>query len=231
MGLPQFLRKQIQRLYDQDLLDDADCVNLFWAAFCAGRDLPNPEIKSLVCALKFGVKKRYGYRRQSRCPPLEFSNESLSQKTTSRFVALQKGKDGVYEWVGEPTLIQNRYLGKYEVLRTARIAREVSLAKAHEEVVKLQQVVYQSRCFPPRLREMVFLRDEYRCTKCGRHRDELVRFGLHLECDHILAWEDGGETKYSNGQTLCSECNKGKHAAKKYAATVLSLWASKPAPP
>jgi hypothetical protein len=38
--------------------------------------------------------------------------------------------------------------------------------------------------------------------------------GLHLEVDHIQAFADGGLTTYSNGQTMCSECNKAKHHTK-----------------
>jgi len=37
----------------------------------------------------------------------------------------------------------------------------------------------------------------------------------HLEADHIKAWVDGGKTKLSNAQTLCSTCNKAKHHVKK----------------
>lgn len=67
------------------------------------------------------------------------------------------------------------------------------------------------RFFTGKLRAAILDRDNHRCVKCGKSPSD----GIRLEVDHIIEFEDGGETSYDNGQTLCSECNKGKSAAKK----------------
>lgn len=74
---------------------------------------------------------------------------------------------------------------------------------------------YESRNFPSTLRNVIFTRDNFTCKICNTHKDNLPD-KIHLEVDHILSWQDGGKTTYSNGQTICSDCNKGKHHAKKY---------------
>jgi len=85
----------------------------------------------------------------------------------------------------------------------------------HERIREFSSRVYASRNFPSSLRVLIFERDNYTCKICGRHKDSLIEDGLHLEVDHIIEYEDGGETTYNNGQTVCSCCNKGKHHAKK----------------
>ncbi|EMJ99124.1 MULTISPECIES: HNH endonuclease [unclassified Leptospira] len=75
--------------------------------------------------------------------------------------------------------------------------------------------VFQSRCFPGMLSELIFRRDNYTCQICGITRKLAIKNGLYMEVDHIIEWEDGGKTSYSNGQTLCSKCNKAKHHVKK----------------
>lgn len=90
--------------------------------------------------------------------------------------------------------------------------------KEHElktEILKYQNRTFDSRNFPAKLKQIIFQRDNYTCCICGRRRDDLIRANLHLEIDHITPWLDGGKTCYENGQTLCSECNKGKHHARR----------------
>lgn len=67
------------------------------------------------------------------------------------------------------------------------------------------------RFFTGKLRTAILERDGHRCTLCGKTPAD----GIRLEVDHVLEFEDGGETTYENGKTICSECNKGKSAAKK----------------
>lgn len=52
-----------------------------------------------------------------------------------------------------------------------------------------------------RLRRAIFERDGYRCVLCGR-------FGS-LECDHIVAVEDGGTNDPDNLRTVCRDCHIG----------------------
>ncbi len=60
------------------------------------------------------------------------------------------------------------------------------------------------------LRFLVLKRDRFRCVACGR--SPATEAGLVLEVDHILAWSKGGITIAENLQTLCFDCNRGKHA-------------------
>lgn len=78
----------------------------------------------------------------------------------------------------------------------------------------LKKRVYKSRSFPPKLRYAIFKRDKYKCQSCGIHADNLPK-KVNLEIDHIVSYSKGGKTTYSNGQTLCSNCNKGKYHAER----------------
>lgn len=71
------------------------------------------------------------------------------------------------------------------------------------------------RVYTGTLRQLIFERDNYSCQCCGISKDKVIEKGIHLEVDHIIEWEDGGQTTYENGQTLCSECNKAKHRVKR----------------
>lgn len=51
-----------------------------------------------------------------------------------------------------------------------------------------------------RLRRRVFDRDNWACTKCGRH-------GQKLECAHIVALADGGTNEADNLRSLCRACH------------------------
>jgi len=66
------------------------------------------------------------------------------------------------------------------------------------------------RYFKGALRQAILNRDGNRCVLCGKTAAD----GVSLEVDHIQEYEDGGKTIYDNGQTLCTECNKGKHSLK-----------------
>lgn len=56
------------------------------------------------------------------------------------------------------------------------------------------------------LRYDVLRRDKYRCRACGRDSSH----GVTLEIDHIIPVAKGGGTEFSNLQTLCFDCNRGK---------------------
>lgn len=58
-----------------------------------------------------------------------------------------------------------------------------------------------SRNFTGRLRSAILERDKYRCVLCKRQDN--------LEVDHIVPVSRGGQTRYSNGRTLCKKCNTG----------------------
>lgn len=117
---------------------------------------------------------------------------------------------------------------KYHIISGASVKEQGQWKKLKNDLLKVsrleairernhwKRIIYSSRQYPPKLRHLIFYRDNYTCQICGRTKQQLIRENLHLEVDHIQEWEDGGETCYENGQTVCSECNKGKHFAKKY---------------
>ena len=80
--------------------------------------------------------------------------------------------------------------------------------------------IYNQRLFPSSIKALIFNKDNFTCQVCKTHKDNLSE-KIHLEVDHIIAWKDGGKTTYSNGQTICSDCNKGKHHSKKYLKLVV----------
>jgi len=92
-----------------------------------------------------------------------------------------------------------------------RSKKEYEILIKKEEIDEIKNKE-QGRIFKGRLRQLVFEKDNFKCVYCGKG----IKDGVSLEVDHIKAWEDGGKTVYDNGQTLCSDCNKGKHHIKKY---------------
>ena len=67
----------------------------------------------------------------------------------------------------------------------------------HEEATLIKRAYISEQ-----LRNEIFQRDGYKCLLCGR-TDELT-------IDHIIPFVLGGETKKSNLQTLCRNCNSQK---------------------
>lgn len=57
--------------------------------------------------------------------------------------------------------------------------------------------------FPPKVKEEIFKRDDYRCVVCGRGK----RDGVEIVADHIKPKDKGGTNDVKNGQTLCTEHN------------------------
>jgi hypothetical protein len=65
-----------------------------------------------------------------------------------------------------------------------------------------------SRTVSWRMRFLVTRRDGYKCCICGAC--PAIKPGTVFEIDHIVPWDDGGETVMENLQTLCKPCNGGK---------------------
>ncbi len=59
-----------------------------------------------------------------------------------------------------------------------------------------------------RLRAGVLIRDNCICGMCGASPAKDPNVTLHV--DHIVAWNNGGETEIANLRTLCEVCNVGK---------------------
>jgi len=60
------------------------------------------------------------------------------------------------------------------------------------------------REIPAHVREVVWLRDQHRCTNCGSTRN--------LQFDHIIPYSEGGAATVENIQILCGTCNRHKSA-------------------
>lgn len=63
---------------------------------------------------------------------------------------------------------------------------------------------YKKKQLPLSVRTAVFERDQYRCRKCGTHKD--------LCLDHVHPESKGGSHDLDNLQTLCRPCNTSKGA-------------------
>jgi len=57
--------------------------------------------------------------------------------------------------------------------------------------------------FPPKVKEEIFKRDNYRCVVCNRGREDRVE----ICADHKMPKDKGGSNTLDNGQTLCAEHN------------------------
>ena len=63
------------------------------------------------------------------------------------------------------------------------------------------------RSISGRVRQNVFMRDNYTCQICGKTIDD----GVTLHLDHIQPVSKGGSDEEDNLQVLCSQCNLEKH--------------------
>lgn len=129
------------------------------------------------------------------------------------------GSDGIKQiitpiWVKE-IKIKQKYKSSYASIRERDYQKERIAYIKNPELYIFKDKIYNQRSFPSSLRHYIYQRDNFTCQICGKHKSQLPK-KIHLEVDHIIAWQDGGQTTLSNGQTVCSDCNKGKHHAKKY---------------
>jgi len=155
-----------------------------------------------------------GYFRITRRPKIYSSLEPI-RATVEKF-EYYEFENGEATRVFTEVEVPYSLAKKYEVLQQRKAERELDMLNLRIKLKKYHNKCFSSRSFPPTLKALILNRDNYSCKLCGRHSGILFPLGLYLEVDHITEWEDGGITELSNGQTVCSECNKGKHHAKKY---------------
>jgi len=220
MGLPRFLQDK----FDAEWASyNRNTSLLVLQALCAGADY-SPQTFNILNApskpnhrhvIKCLVRGRFKWLKQKK----------FNQKQTD---LLTRVKGQMYLGIIESqplrmarpefrdVAVPRYFLPKLEQWNKERQScdeRQIDLLK---RITDLQCKVYLSRNFPLTLRTIIFERDRYQCQQCGRSRDKLFSLDLHLEVDHIVSWEDGGKTTYSNGQTLCNQCNIAKHHTKSY---------------
>jgi len=144
-------------------------------------------------------------------------------------------KQAVHQWKDEPFFVDTgtkimidsnhpAWIAKLNAPKNTAVNKSISKGKLKHEKIKRafdepEEIEVSSqlkskeggRFFRGALRQSILQRDNFRCVLCGKTPDD----GVRLEIDHIVEFEDGGKTTYDNGQTVCSECNKGKHQQKK----------------
>ena len=113
------------------------------------------------------------------------------------------------EWINEreDTNLENNETIDYKIQNDEM--RKIKKEITKEGLMPSKTCAHKtSRNINLRLRFKVMQRDNFSCVMCGASpaKDQ----GVKLHIDHIVPWSKGGETEYSNLQTLCSNCNIGK---------------------
>ncbi|HAN21928.1 MAG: hypothetical protein DKM50_05180 [Candidatus Margulisiibacteriota bacterium] len=78
----------------------------------------------------------------------------------------------------------------------------------HDLVKFRKSIEGQRALMTSNLREIIKIRDNYTCKKCGLSIND--EKNLLLEIDHIVPLAKGGITSENNLQTLCWKCNRSK---------------------
>ena len=141
-------------------------------------------------------------------------DDSFNKYYIDWFVAWYRDSKGNLKKETVRGVVNKWFLKKARAINKERAEEEKATFIERETFQRLTTRIYTSRNFPPKLRELIFIRDNYTCQNCGINKDNCLDKGLRLEAHHIIAYEDGGETCYENGLTLCSDCNKGVHHTK-----------------
>lgn len=85
----------------------------------------------------------------------------------------------------------------------------------------------KKKAISAKLRASVLARDNHICRACGFGGS--ANFAFALDCDHIIAESNGGETIAENLQCLCKGCNVSKSGndwqfAIRVASTPEEIW-------
>lgn len=232
MGLPRALKDDLR-----SLLLDGSKSRLIIMGLNVGMSAPSHVIDKVVTATKdIGLSQdqqalalfRWGYRHCVGSEILSHARvtapDGMTRVKARLYVGLQREEKQQRDCaVFRDVEVPRYFLARLEQENKKREERDREALVLRERIKEIRARVYASRTFPVTLKAIIFERDKYTCRMCLRDRIELQKAGLHLECDHILAWEDGGMTTYDNGQTICSGCNKAKHHAKSYFGMVARL--------
>ena len=130
--------------------------------------------------------------RQPRCADLTANTSSISVDTYKRrYGGWRKALQAFVAWANAP----ERGATHTIVAQNLTSAPQTGLHRTPRSVNL-------------RLRFLVLRRDNFACQSCGR--SPASHHGLVLQVDHVVAWENGGETLLANLQTLCEPCNLEK---------------------
>jgi 5-methylcytosine-specific restriction protein A len=100
-----------------------------------------------------------------------------------------------------PRAIQ-RTVRKYGQIRTVGDAFRLAGSKGRIHWA-LKALKIKRPTLPPKIRFFILTRDQFKCKLCGAREI--------LEVDHIIPLHAGGTDEPENLQTLCHNCNLGKH--------------------
>ncbi|WP_413673286.1 HNH endonuclease [Massilia cellulosiltytica] len=160
------------------------------------------------------IRSRWAYwafkQFRQNCP------DNMDRQPAELYVGLTQTPSGSLVCERRSVTIPIYFSERLEKLNMERETRDRADAKLVAKIVLMRNKIYVSRCFPSQLRLIIFERDKYCCQVCLRNKETLLKLGRHLEVDHILPVIDGGKTTYSNGMTICNECNIAKHHTKGY---------------
>lgn len=224
MGLPRSLRDGLS-----EYLRKQERSELFMIGFAAGVNAAEGTVqRAIIDAGLRGISSEKQYQSVARwwCRIVErpaiSSPDDLSRVKARLYVGIESTHcDEIAAF--RDVMVPRYFLSKLVRLNAERETRDREAIDLRLRISIVRNRVYASRTFPASLRAIIFERDNYTCQVCLRGREVLKDGGIHLECDHVLAWEDGGLTTYDNGQTICSVCNKAKHHAKRYLGLVAHL--------
>jgi len=112
----------------------------------------------------------------------------------------------VVDWVTEQYLKENPGPPRDPWRAIRKLYQEGKLIKISKGIYRYDPDYFKKVelfDFPPKVKEDIFKRDNYKCVVCGRGR----RDGVEICADHIKPKDKGGDNSFDNGQTLCMEHN------------------------
>ena len=131
----------------------------------------------------------------TRCVVLNTTYEPISIITSKRALLLiLEGKAVVVE--------EHPYLE----IRSPSVTFKVPVMVALKVFVKARKIFRTKAALT---QKNLFIRDNYTCQYCDRHRSELRSFEF-LTRDHIIPESKGGKNTWENLVTACSTCNNKK---------------------
>lgn len=199
------LKTDKSKIYMDDIYGIGECMSMRHYGSC--ENATNYGLFKIFKLQSFKYLHGYDYDRNKYMNRYEAQFE---KKLLNYFLYWQK-INGQWTQVVKELYVNSYYRDKAQSIQDGRAESEFRLILQKEEIEKIRNIE-QGRTFSGRLRHLILERDNFKCVLCGRGVPE----GAVLEVDHIQEWEDGGKTTYDNGQTVCSDCNKGKHHAKKF---------------
>ncbi|WP_318493215.1 HNH endonuclease [Photobacterium leiognathi] len=212
MSLPSILQKKI----DLELRNKSDTVLL--ALVFSGCET-SPDLLNQLLEKKVAFKTIYksifqGFARQRYCP--KSSGQCKLMKVETNLYEGFSVKLGVNTPHYRTIKVSAFLIKKLKIINEQKFKEDIKEDQIRQKLVSYQNRVFSSRCFPPKLRTLILERDNFTCQHCGITSQQAIKLNRMLEIHHIKAWEDGGETTYKNGITLCSKCNVGTHYTKPY---------------